>query len=304
MSFHLWPSDDQPTRRQFLTGLALGGATLAVGGASGPATPADQPGWFALVSDIHIPSDPKTKCFGQLMTENFKKVVADILATEHKPAGVLFNGDLAYLHGFAGDYATLIGLLEPLRKAKIPLHFVLGNHDNRTIFREALREVTRVDSQVEEKQVGTFEAVGHRFVLLDSLDKINATPGALGEAQLEWLACDLDAHKDKQTLVFLHHNLRWKHPVGLTDDAELLDLLRPRNWVKAVFFGHTHKWSLAREGNLRLINLPAVAYTFDPGQPLGYCRFRICDGRAKFHLRAIGADRTKHNELVAMKWRT
>lgn len=282
----------------------MGGAALSVGASPVAATPADKPGWFALVSDIHIAADAGTKCLGQTMSENFRKVVADILVAENKPAGVLFNGDLAYLTGNPGDYATLLVLLEPLRKARIPLHFVLGNHDSRGAFREALRDVTAVDSEVEEKQVGTFEAVGHRFVLLDSLETTNLTPGSLGEAQIAWLARDLDAHKDRPTLIFVHHNLRWRNPVGLTDDAALLDVVRPRAWVKAVTFGHTHKWSLAREGNLRLINLPAVAYTFDSGQPLGYCRFRVYDGRAKFHLRVIGADRTKQNEIVAMKWRT
>lgn len=288
MPFHLWPARGPATRREFLAALTLGGAGAVTLSGSTPRRESRGP-WFALVSDTHIPADPKHKALGQDPTDNLRVVVADILAQPDRPAGVVIDGDLALKEGRPGDYATLLAAIEPLRRAGIPLHFGLGNHDDRAGFREAVAGVVGVETEVEEKHVGTFEALGARFVVLDSLDKVNATPGRLGETQLAWLRRDLDGHRDRPALVFVHHNPRStkRHATGLLDGEALLGLFESRPWVRALVFGHTHHWSIAREGGLDLVNLPAVAYSFQPGQPLGYCRLAIDGGRPEFELRDV-----------------
>jgi 3',5'-cyclic-AMP phosphodiesterase len=289
MPFHLWSPEVRLSRRDFLAGLALGGATLAL---AEPAPAGDDEGpWFALVSDTHIPADRGQRAFGQLPGENLRIVIADILSRPRRPEGVLINGDLALKDGKPADYAAFLTLLEPLRRAGLPIHLTLGNHDDRGHFRQAIRGLIPADSTVEEKHAGAFEVLGRRFLLLDSLDQVDKVPGRLGEAQLAWLAHELDAHKDIPTLVFVHHpphsGTRWRRHDALLDGDALLDVVEPRAWVESLVFGHTHRWSQTTEYGLDFVNLPAVAYSFQPEQPLGYCRLDLAGGRPRFALRDV-----------------
>ena len=294
MPYHLWPSEAKSSRREFLATLVVGGAALAYRqtGRDSRAVDSSTDGWFALISDTHIAADPKAKLFGQVMADNLRLVVADILSAETRPTGALIDGDLAFKAGTEEDYSTLLGLVEPLRAAGIPVHFTLGNHDNRDVFRRALGSVLPSGKPVEARQVDAFETLGHRFVLLDSLDKTDQTPGELGEAQLTWLRRELDSHTDRPTLVFVHHHPRMDHIKGLVDHEALLGILQSRPWVKALVFGHTHHWRLSRAGDLRLVNLPPVGYPFAPNQPIGYCRFMLEEGKTRFVLRSLGEGRT------------
>lgn len=301
MPFHLWPSSGAVNRRGFLAGLALGAGGLAV--ARGGPRPADVDHWLALVSDVHLPSDPRQHAGPQMPAENLRVVIADILAQPRPPEGVVINGDLSLKDGRPGDYKTLLDLLGPLRKAGIPIHLVLGNHDDRGAFREAVGGTMPVESKVDGRQVGAFDALGHRFVMLDSLDKIDATPGSLGATQLAWLGRELDAHKGLPTLLFVHHNPRSKRVAGLIDGDALFEVIRPRPWVKAVVFGHTHRWTHSREAGIHLVNLPAVAYVFQPDQPLGYCRLTATSGGARVELRKVVRKGHQGPDDLSLTWR-
>src|SRR5262249_20976623 len=154
------------------------------------------------------------RVFNQNMADHLKAVVADILAAGEPPHGVVIAGDLAMWDGKPGDYHNLLLLLEPLRAARIPIHMALGNHDNRIHFREVLPAGTLLD----DKQVSAVDGQGLRFLLLDSLEEVCATPGRLGPAQLDWLAKDLDAHDKIPTIVVVHHHLKfvpWSKVPGL-----------------------------------------------------------------------------------------
>lgn len=301
------PADEsrlvRPSRRDFLAGLAAGGAALALGGSARSAA-AETPGdWYALVSDIHIAADPSTRLRGQVMADNLRAVVSEILAAEAPPRGVLFDGDLAVQQGRADDYRTVVALLEPLRKARLPIHLGLGNHDDRANFRAVLQGVVPLESQVVDKQAAAVDSADLRFMVLDSLEKVGATPGRLGAEQLDWLGKALDAQPDTPTLLFVHHNTWPLATPGLTDTEDLLKVVRPRRQVKGIVFGHTHVWSVREDKGLHLINLPAVAYPFAPTQPLGWCRFRPEPGGGRLELRCVGGNREAHGQQVKLRWR-
>ncbi|SIN72866.1 Tat (twin-arginine translocation) pathway signal sequence [Singulisphaera sp. GP187] len=297
--------DSPPSRREFLAGLAVGGASLLLGTPARSATAEDPTAWYALVSDIHIAADPSTQLRGQVMADNLRAVVSDILAADAAPRAVLIDGDLALQKGQSADYRTVVTLLDPLRKAKLPIYLGLGNHDDRTNFREVLQGVIPHESKVVDKQTETVDGPGLRFVVLDSLDQCNVTPGKLGSAQLDWLTAELDAQPEKPTLVFVHHNPVpvQPPPPSLLDTEAFLAILRPRRQVKGVVFGHTHVWNVRQEEGLYMINLPAVAYSFAPAQPLGWCRFRPEPGGGQLELRCIGGNREADQQRIALRWR-
>lgn len=233
------------------------------------------------------------------MADNLRSVAAEILAQPERPRGVLIVGDLAFRDGQPGDYRTFVDLIEPLRSAGVPLHLTLGNHDDRDHFRTALEPH---DSAVVGKQVSLIDEPDVRFVLLDSLDRVNVTPGLLGQSQLRWLGDQLDAAPQKSTIVAVHHNLA--HASGALQDTDaLLAELRPRRQVKGIIFGHTHVWDVKEQDGVHTINLPASAYPFAPDQPLGWCRLQLAQEGAELSLHCLGGDRRHDRQRLPLRWR-
>lgn len=288
------------SRREALAGMVGVGVSAWLGRRS---RAGGEPGWYALLSDTHVAADPTRRTRDQNMAENLRAAVGDILAQPTRPRAAFIDGDLALKDGQPGDYARLVGLLEPLRTAGIPLHLGLGNHDDRAHFRAGLGVGPAGDAEVADRHVAVVEWDGVRFVMLDSLDRVDSTPGVLGERQLRWLGRALDAGPGVPTVVLVHHNLSDK-PGALTDTPGLLEVVRPRRQVQAVVYGHSHRWERARdESGVHLVNLPAVAYAFGDDQPLGWCRFRVTAEGGELVLRCLGGDRGKDRQRVALAWR-
>ena len=314
------PVELHPTlnRRLFLSqaGAAVGGLALGTVLQAGveTAAPAElEAGWLALISDTHIDADLAKTNLGQNMAENLRAVVQDDLSQAQRPAGTFINGDLALKDGQTPDYEQLLNLLGPLRQAGLPIHLGLGNHDHRDHFLAVLKDPLQLQRAEASKylsevtlQMGTAQAPALlRVIVLDSLNKVNITPGLLGPEQLLWLQDHLDApaHATVPTMVLVHHDPS-NQTNALIDSDALLRVLGPRRQVKALFFGHTHVWSTKQQNDgLWLVNLPAVAYPFSNDQPLGWVQCRPRGNGVELELRAIGGNLTQNRQRVELAWR-
>jgi hypothetical protein len=184
MPFHVPPIN----RRQFLLGSVSAGAGLLL-----------RPGWsadrdpyrWALLSDPHIAEDRAFVNREVNVADHLRRVVAEVAALNPLPAGLIVNGDCAFGIGTPGDYATFSSLLKPISAAGIPMHYTLGNHDERDNFRKSLAAGSK--KVVEGKVVSLIETPRANWFILDSLDQVNMGPGIVGEAQRTWLAQALDA---------------------------------------------------------------------------------------------------------------
>ena len=313
------------SRRQFLagslaTGVALWSPRAAAARpvARGPTaleTPVD-PHRLSLLSDTHVDAKLCQRARGTNMADHLRTVCDQILALGTRPAAVLINGDLAHRRGTAGDYAAAVSLLEPLRLAGVPIHVAMGNHDSRQRFRAALPAAAAAAPPpegasslppVSERHVSLIELPHANLLVLDSLDVTSATRGSIGAGQLEWLAATLDARGDKPALVFVHHHPELGftlRPSGISDTPALLDVLAGRRQAKALFFGHTHAWSVRRRvDGLYLVNLPATAYVFNRRQPSGWVDAHLAAGGATLHLRCVNPSHPLHGENVRLAWR-
>jgi 3',5'-cyclic AMP phosphodiesterase CpdA len=293
------------SRRRFLRGaLATGIGTLALPEFLLASDPQSDPHRIALLSDVHIAADPAAHERGVVMADHLKQAVAEVVKLEPRPAGAYINGDCAYHNGLAGDYQTLVQLLQPVRERGLPIHLEMGNHDDREHLWSTIPHSEAHVEPVANRQVMILQFPRANLFLLDSLDQTNHTPGVLGEAQIHWLAQALDDRKDKPALVFVHHQPDTRHKIeGLTDTKALLDTLLPRRQVKALFYGHTHVWEVTKREDLHCINLPAVAYVFQSGQPSGWVDAHLKENGMTLELRCIDPSHPKHGDKAELTWR-
>jgi 3',5'-cyclic-AMP phosphodiesterase len=310
MPFTLAACDRRTFARGLLaTGLGaagIGAAGVELAAAEPPAKPIDADRW-TILSDVHVPADPRTERHGFLPAEHLERVVERILAAPTRPAHVLVNGDCAFLTGEPGDYAALVRRLAPIREAGTPIHLTLGNHDRREAFRAVPAVFRGEASPLESHEVAVIETPRVDFFLLDSLDRINELPGRLGKQQLAWLDEGLARAPDKPAVVALHHPPEFvplPERIGLLDTWPLLEVIGRRLRVKAVLFGHLHNWTHTEIGGVHYIGLPATAYPFAPDRPLGWVEAGLRDDGMKLELRCLDPKHSEHGEQVDFPWRS
>jgi Icc-related predicted phosphoesterase len=296
------------SRRAFLAGSIALAAGLRARAQNKPTDPHR----FALLSDVHVAGDRTFAKEGACPWDALTQAVGEILALPALPAAAIVNGDLAFHKGEPEDYATFLDAIAPLRKAGLPVHLAMGNHDRRDNFWQAVPPADDAARQkdLDDRQILLFEAARANFVLLDSLGVTAATPGALGERQLAWLAKTLDAKADKPAIVFVHHDpgnplaAAVAKPTGLTDVKAFYDVVVPRKQVKAYVFGHTHDWHKEPgDAGLHLVNLPTTAWVFKAGKPRGWTDLKLTDAGATFELRCLDPKHPQHGQTFDLKWR-
>ncbi|MGA2499986.1 MAG: metallophosphoesterase [Tepidisphaeraceae bacterium] len=317
------------TRRRFLTGSVAGVAAIALGEQCSLGVPDAQrdPDRMVLLSDIHIAMDPAKVERGMNMTQHLRQAVAEVLElekSERRPAAAIVNGDCAHHTGETGDYEAMLGLLAPLSAAGLPIHLAMGNHDQRPRFWAAV-PYEKLGNGVAKRGMESRQALVVRsprvdWVILDTLDKTNNTPGLLGREQIQWLKAVLDAPERaaKPAIVMIHHDpivapvtrpttgpasTQPAKITGLVDTPALLEVVMPRKQVKALVFGHTHVWSIKELNGLHLVNLPTVAYVFNPAQPSGWVDCRISDQGMRLELHCLDAGHPKHGDVADLRWR-
>jgi len=291
------------SRRRFLTSVVAGAATCLARDSLGQ-EPLCDANRFALLSDTHIAGDRTKVARGINMHDNLQKVVGEVLAAQPAPARVLVAGDLTLDKGTAEDYATLLGLLQPLRERGVPIHLALGNHDHRERFWQTLGEAEPKSSALRQKHVLIVSAPLVNWFVLDSLDRTDKASGTLGNEQLKWLADALDRAADKPALVMLHHYPdTGSIPTGLVDTGPLFEVLLARRHVKALVFGHSHVWKVDQREGLHLVNLPPTAYVFAASNPNGWVHARVTADGMTLELRCLDQRHAQHGQRVELKWR-
>jgi Icc protein len=257
---------------------------------------------FVLLSDLHIHADAAQVDGGVNMSDRFARVRDELLALTPRPAAVLICGDCAHLHGRDADYAALLQLTRPLQDAGLPVVMALGNHDDRHVF---WRSAGRGQVHLDDRHVSIVESPLMDWYVLDSLEVTNDIAGSLGETQLQWLAAKLDVKPDKPAIVMVHHQPDDRLVIeGLRDTRQLLDVLTPRRQVKALMFGHTHRWEVTQDpSRLYHINLPTTAYVFREGQPTGWTDIQLRPGGATLELNCSDRSHTLHLLKTELSWR-
>src|SRR4030095_1864967 len=232
-------------RREFLGPSARALALLALSKRAGAlgqeATTAGKQVHWALLSDTHVAADSKNEYRKFLPWQNLRTVVPQVI--ESRPEAIVLNGDAARLTGELADYEAVKQLLAPLAE-RAPVYIGLGNHDDRDNFFKVFDHPSGNRQKITGKHVLVIERPFMRLILLDSLFYVNKAAGLLGKTQREWLARYLEASDVRPIVVFVHHTLG-------DGDGDLLDvdwffrLTRAHKSVKAIIYGHSHKYAFS-----------------------------------------------------------
>jgi hypothetical protein len=147
------------------------------------------------------------------------------------------------------------------------------------------------------------EEASMRFIVLDSLLYVNKAAGLLGENQRWWLGEYLKTHREKPAIVFVHHTLG-ESDADLLDAGRMFEIIRPNRQVKAIFYGHSHAWSISERQGVKLINLPAVGYNFGPKEkePVGWVDARFGRKGVDLTLHAITGNREGDGKSTWVEW--
>lgn len=289
-----------PTRRRILQGSFGAMAATAASAAFAPQSRAQTPRVrWAFLSDTHIPEDPQDAYRGFKPHANLARL-APVVA-QANVSGAVVDGDLARLLGLPGDYAAFKKLLTPVLE-KMPVAMSLGNHDHRANFAEAFAEHPGEEQAIRDKHVLVVPAGPVRFVILDSLLQPNLTPGLLGKDQRVWLEQFLPSLGSTPVIVFVHHT-PGDRDTDLLDTDRLISILSANRNVKALIYGHSHRYAFDRVKDLHLINLPAVGYNFEDGEPVGWTEVELSGEGADFTLHAIGGNRSGDGKMKSVSWR-
>jgi hypothetical protein len=225
-------------RRDILKLMGVGGVVFASGlaGAAGKKKKSGGHGedfFFLQLSDTHWGysgvSNPEADV-------TLKKAIETINGVAAQPDFVVFTGDLTHTTDDAAVRNKRMTEFKELASAlKVKtLHLIPGEHDaakdKGAAFREHFGE--------------THHAFDHKGVHFVALDNVSDPEGAVGAAQIDWLAADLKkVGPDARIVVFTHRPLFDLYPQwewSTKDGAKVIDVLLPYKHA-TVFYGHIHQ---------------------------------------------------------------
>ncbi|HVR00666.1 MAG TPA: metallophosphoesterase [Polyangia bacterium] len=229
----------QGSRRDILKLMGVGGVVFASGlaGAAGAKKKkkSDASGdfFFLQLSDTHWGysgvSNPKADV-------TLPTAIATINASGLVPDFVVFTGDLTHTTDDAAVRRQRLTEFKTLTKTlKVgPPYFLAGEHD-------AAKDAGAAYKELIGPTHYTFDHKGVHFI---ALDNVSDPAGAVGDAQIDWLAADLKKTSPETPVVVLTHrplfDLYPQWEWSTKDGAKVVDVLLPHKNV-TVFYGHIHQ---------------------------------------------------------------
>lgn len=193
---------------------------------------------FIHLTDMHLLPVGRA-IYGLDPSWRFSRAIDSINAEHGDAAFCVVTGDLTHY----GQQEAYRELRECLGRLALPVHLLIGNHDDRGHFVEAFPEVPRDAAGFVQ---GTMETEAGVFVFLDTHEP-GVSYGVFCAQRAAWLADALARSAPKPVFLFMHHP---PFPVGIVsmDTISLRDTqafaaaLEPhRARVRHLFFGHLHR---------------------------------------------------------------
>ncbi len=149
---------------------------------------------IAQITDIHLGFEPDNP--SEFNRKRLDQVVRQLSTTEPRPDMLIATGDLVD----RGDSASYRRLKSAMENLPFPVHYCMGNHDERGNFLEWFPDVPSNGGFVQY----ALESGDLRILVLDTLED-GRHGGAFCEARADWLRARLGEKPDQPTLIVMHH---------------------------------------------------------------------------------------------------
>lgn len=219
---------------------------------------------FIHLTDTHLVT-PGQALYGTDPKWRLQRALAAINERHGDSRFMVVTGDLAHW----GEPAAYAALSECLGQLRMPVHLLIGNHDDRNAFRAAFAS-TPVNSDGFVQYA--FDADGIRHIMLDS-NEPGVSWGVFCERRATWLADELARSAPSPVHLFIHHppcsvGIPSMDRIALLEPGALREAVGPhRERIRHLFFGHLHRplagsWMGISLSTLRATN-HQVALTLD-----------------------------------------
>lgn len=176
------------------------------------------------------------------------------------------DADLCVVMGDNVDIASRLAyeaLLECLRPLKMPVRFLVGNHDERIPFQKAAPAIPCDENGFVQSAIETDDSV---LLFLDTL-KEGSEAGEYCAERLTWLKQKLRDAGDRHVYLFMHHP---PFQIGffidhdrLENSEEFTHVLNDTSNIRHIFVGHTHRAASGNWNGLTWSTLHGIAYQSD-----------------------------------------
>ncbi len=188
---------------------------------------------IAQVTDTHLLDSPEDEMRGVKTWYSLQTVLEQV--AKLKPDQLLLTGDLAH-RGSAKAYQHLLDLVTPL---EVPSTWLPGNHDCPETMKHHLNHPLL--SPPHSLALGNWQLISLSTITVPG----GYGEGTLPEESLTWLHSELEAKRDRATLIAFHQHpvtigIDWLDQMGVVNDHALLKILDQFRQVKVVLFGHIH----------------------------------------------------------------
>lgn len=195
---------------------------------------------FIHLTDTHV-TKADVDLFDIESVNPLRRAIADINAHHADAAFCVITGDLTHW----GDDAAFEQLKFALDDLHIPFHLMIGNHDLRGPAQKHFPDHLQTDENGFLQQVvGTPKG---KFILTDTVSQ-GENIGAYCEKRQAWLTKQLDHFANDDIYLCTHHapfktGLKAMDTIGINgkDAAAMASIVRDRNNIKHLFFGHYHR---------------------------------------------------------------
>lgn len=214
---------------------------------------------IAHISDFHLPTKPGQGVNGALPDANLIEAVAILKRQAPKADLIVLGGDLLE-DGQKGNYEAIAELF---RDVQVPLHAVVGNHDDL----KALKKSSLAETGNSSRGFGSFDHGKLHLILLNTAVSAK-TYGNLEEDQLLWLSEDLWSNQDKAVLIFMHHHpidsrIPWLDKIKLQNADSFWEIVPPYSKnILGVFFAHLHIQTSTVFRGVLVASAPAVSFQY------------------------------------------
>ncbi len=206
------------------------------------------------LTDLHVNRDGRPAFLRADSLGDLRRTVNYILRVELRPDVTVVTGDVS-TDGSESAYRLV---RQELERLGCPVWVLPGNHDRKAPMKEVLGDMCHVAPDgVPGICLDTREA---RLLLLDSAQE-GVSSGGMNEAQLAWMAQQLDVPTERPVMLWMHHfpfrsgYRGMDHP--FSGEEKLLQLLQGHNAY--ICSGHLHAGVIRRSGSVTMLTAPAVS---------------------------------------------